>query len=95
MAIEFEHFSQGGHKDESHVSEQMPSDKGRTGGTAKGGISHTYSKTSHTFSTLTVSCSKGRLQQNPFPLLCITMNEQYLVYQRSMMRDHKYNSSSE
>lgn len=48
MAIEFEHFPQGGHKDESHVSEQMPSDKGRTGGTAKGGMSHTYSKTSHT-----------------------------------------------
>lgn len=36
MAIEFEHFPQGRHKDESHVSEQMPSDKGQTGGTAEG-----------------------------------------------------------
>lgn len=45
---------------------------------------------------LTVSCSKGRLQQNPFPLLCITMNEQYnTVYQKSMMRELKHNSSSE
>lgn len=45
MAIEFEHlFPQGGHKDESHVSEQMPSDKGWTGATAEGVLSRTYSK---------------------------------------------------
>ncbi len=42
MAIEFEHlFPQSRHKDESHVSEQMPSDKGWTGSTAEGVLSHT------------------------------------------------------
>lgn len=85
MAIAFEYlFPQGGHKNESHVSEQMPSDKGWTGAIAEGGLSRTYSKTSHTFSTLTVSCLTGYLQQNLIPLLYITMNEQYLAYQWRM-----------
>lgn len=82
MAIEFEHLCpQGGHKDESHVSEQMPSDKGWTGAIAEGVLSHTYSKISHMFSTLTVSCLTGCLQLTLIPLLYITMNEHYLAYQ--------------
>jgi len=52
------------------TAQQMSSDKGRTGGSAEG--VYLIPTPKHPI----LSCSKGRLQLNLFPLLC-TMNEQY------------------